>query len=332
MFESEKQQNSLFTTRLFTRYNDRKLIFDAETERVCRGEGVVSGNSSYLHHHRSTCKHPFIPLANPLELQDLRKARRDQHNGKPMSSYAVASRRSVFLGSVNLVLTICLLGFLLYFFQLNGIFSQRGVASTTPPTPQGIYNQATSGMPILDDSLSENSANNWNVSIEKTNLSCGFTNGAYFASTQKVNPEALCVAQSTNFSNFAYQIQMMFTKTATIDGGIVFRADAVNCKLYYFLIDPHGNYWLSLSVQCGGVPDRVLLQGSSASIHTGLNQPNLMAVVALGNTLYLYVNKQYIGKVSDRNLSSGQIGVLATNPTAGPGEVLFRHAQVWQLK
>jgi len=267
-----------------------------------------------------------------LSFKTLRKARQDQHDGKPMSSYAVASRRSAFLSMVNLGLTICLLGFLLYFFQLNGTSSQtqRGVASTTP-TPQGLYNQATSGKPILDDSLSENSANNWNVSTDNANLSCGFADGAYFASTQKNNPEALCVAQSTNFSNFAYQIQVVFTKTATVNGGIVFRANAVNCKLYYFLIDPRGNYWLSLSAQCGGVPDRVLLQGSSASIHTGLNQPNLVAVVALGNTLYLYVNKQYLGKISDRNLSSGQIGVLATNPTAGPGEVLFRHAQVWQL-
>src|SRR5207248_4103174 len=154
-----------------------------------------------------------------------------------------------------------------------------GVAST-PATPQGIYTQATSAKPVFDDSLSQNSANNWNVSTDKANLSCGFTAGAYFASTQKNNPEALCVAQSTNFSNFAYQIQLMFTKTATVDGGIVFRANAVNCKLYYFLIDPRGNYWLFLSVQCGGAHDQLLLQGSSPYIHTGLNQPNLMAVVA----------------------------------------------------
>src|SRR5437763_9948644 len=151
-----------------------------------------------------------------LSFMTLRKARRDQHSEKPMSSFVVASRRSVVLGMVNFVLTICLLGFLLYFFQLNGTFSQtqRGVAST-PATPQGIYTQATSAKPVFDDSLSQNSANNWNVSSDKANLTCGFTAGAYFSSTHQNNPEALCVDHSTNFSNYAYQSLLMFTKTAS---------------------------------------------------------------------------------------------------------------------
>ena len=73
----------------------------------------------------------------------------------------------------------------------------------------------------------------------------------------------------------------------------------------------------------------VIKQGNSSAIQKGLNQPNLLAVVALGNTFDLYVNNRHIDTVTDGTLSSGQIG-LAAEEVRNPTDVLFRNAMVWK--
>ena len=40
-------------------------------------------------------------------------------------------------------------------------------------TPQEVYNQATSGTPVIDDSLSTNDTNSW----DEANGACHFTDG-----------------------------------------------------------------------------------------------------------------------------------------------------------
>ncbi len=72
--------------------------------------------------------------------------------------------------------------------------------------------------------------------------------------------------------------------------------------------------------------------GSSSAIKVGLNQSNLIAIVAHGNTLDLFVNKQYITSVNDSTPSGGGIGVVAfCNAMSKPTEVEFRNAIVWIL-
>jgi hypothetical protein len=69
---------------------------------------------------------------------------------------------------------------------------------------------------------------------------------------------------------------------------------------------------------------------SSSAIHAGLNQPNLIAVVTIGNHFDLYVNQQKINSVNDSTLSSGQINIAAV---AGNDltEVVYQDAKVWTL-
>jgi hypothetical protein len=55
----------------------------------------------------------------------------------------------------------------------------------------------------------------------------------------------------------------------------------------------------------------MLVDKSSSAIHTGLNQPNTIAVLANGITLNLYVHQQKIDSVSDSTYSHGQVGVVA---------------------
>ena len=204
--------------------------------------------------------------------------------------------------------------------------AQQATATAFANTPQGIYNRATSGRPVLDDPLSQNDTNNW---YEGTgNPSCTFTGGAYHASDQTKNNTLYCAASSTNFSNFVYQIRMTIVKGDF--GGIFFRFNIAKFKGYQFNIGQDGKYSLYLSVDSTGTYDQLLRSGSSSFFKTGLNQTNLIAIVASGSNIYLYVNKQYVTSASDSTYNSGQIGVLAGDTTV-PTEVMFRNAQVWNV-
>jgi hypothetical protein len=74
----------------------------------------------------------------------------------------------------------------------------------------------------------------------------------------------------------------------------------------------------------------VLHKDTSAFIRTGLNQANLLAVVARGSNIYLYINQQYITSASDSTYHAGQIGVFGGNYTQAPADVVFSHIQVWK--
>ncbi|HEV2581941.1 MAG TPA: hypothetical protein VGT44_13890 [Ktedonobacteraceae bacterium] len=68
----------------------------------------------------------------------------------------------------------------------------------------------------------------------------------------------------------------------------------------------------------------------TTGFYTGLNQANLIGVVALGNTLDLYANGQRFASQTDSSAVGGEIGVLATAYTQ-PTEVAFSDAKVWTL-
>ena len=206
----------------------------------------------------------------------------------------------------------------------------QATATPTASTPQDLYAQITQSTPVLDDPLSTNGTNNWSEggsSDGKT--SCTFTGGAYHAITQPQNEFTLCVAQATNFDNLAYQVQMTIVKGEF--GGIVFRVDGSQSKYYSFFIDRYGNYTLITSVDSTGTHDYVLRKGTSKFIKQGLNQVNLLSIVAQGSSIYLYINQQYITGASDGKYKLGQIGVFGGNETMAPSDVMFSHLQVWKV-
>ncbi|MBO0783555.1 MAG: hypothetical protein J2P37_32485, partial [Ktedonobacteraceae bacterium] len=76
---------------------------------------------------------------------------------------------------------------------------------------------------------------------------------------------------------------------------------------------------------------KILAGGTSSAINTGLNQSNLLTVIVRGNTIYLYINQQYLTSVNDDVSSIGQIGVAGTNTRGGPVDVTFSELQLWKL-
>jgi eukaryotic-like serine/threonine-protein kinase len=197
----------------------------------------------------------------------------------------------------------------------------------SPSGQQDVYLRATHGSPTLDDPLSRPDGNSWDET-SSSGEGCAFVAGAYHASELQQNNATPCMAQVTNFSSFVYQVRMTILRGDT--GGIIFRATGSTAKYYSLSISQDGSYELVKSVSASGTNDQVLLSGSTRAFKTGLNQANLVAVVAQSNLLSLYVNKQYVAGVSDSSYTSGEIGVLAQDATQ-PTEVAYSNAQVWQL-
>ncbi len=111
-------------------------------------------------------------------------------------------------------------------------------------------------------------------------------------------------------------------------GGIVFRVDDGKGSDYLFRIGIDGSY--TLDIYNNNNLNSTLKRGTSTAINTGLNQSNLLAVVANGSNIDLYVNNQHVDSVSDSTFSQGEIGVAASS-TGNPTEVVFTNAKVWTL-
>ncbi len=212
--------------------------------------------------------------------------------------------------------------------QTNGTATAIAVvtaqAQATATELQNMYTQATSGTPAFSDPLSSNT-NNWDEGSGSNGDTCSFTGGAYHVTEPSPKFYFVCFANSTNFSNFAFQVKMDITKGDA--GGLLFRGDKNNFRTYRFGITKDGFYYLNL-VQ-DSTHSRNLLS-NNAVINTGLNQTNLLTVIARGGSIYLYINQQYVDNIDDGTYSSGQIGLFAQD-NGSPTDVAFTNAQVWTL-
>ncbi len=205
---------------------------------------------------------------------------------------------------------------------------------TTPATPTTLQvTTVTSasiptGTLVLDDPLRDASKGyRW----DQTTLSggrCGFANGAYhIADTQpgiiSCSPEAKVPA----LGNLTFQVQM--TIISGDEGGLAFRVNQSTTQYYYFAVASDGSYHLDLVEGSLNLPSS-LLQGSNAAIKKGLNVPNVLAAVANGSQISLYVNNVLIGKVTDSTYASGQLGLVAGD-MGNTTDVAFSDAKAWKL-
>jgi hypothetical protein len=106
-------------------------------------------------------------------------------------------------------------------------------------------------------------------------------------------------------------------------GGILLRASTSGS--YYFRISQNGYYTLSVCTETGTSCNKILTSRFSGAITQGLHQSNIIAVVARGSRIDLYVNYERVDSVTDGTSSSGQIGFVAEVGS----EVVFSHVRVW---
>src|SRR2546421_6866941 len=174
------------------------------------------------------------------------------------------------------------------------------------------------------DPLSGNSHKyGWNVKS-----TCIFKGGAYHANIPNQHFTDTCVANTSDFFNFVFEVRMTIIKGDC--GGIAFRDDHATDKRYFFEVCQNGYYAFLLYAGGSGVISKVFTNRTSTAIRTGLNQANVIAVVANAGTFDLYANKQKIAGLSDSTFSHGQIGVAAS-ASNDPTEVVYSNAKVWTL-
>ncbi|MBV9231202.1 MAG: hypothetical protein JOZ18_17965 [Chloroflexi bacterium] len=205
-----------------------------------------------------------------------------------------------------------------------------GNAATNTPAPNNAASNPYSpftGTLALDDPLRDNSRGyKWYEGNPYNNTSCQFIGGAYHVSIYQAGLTP-CTAGNTNFSNFAFEVQAKMIKGGDSAEGIIFYVN--NHKSYIFNLFQNGTYGLYLTVNNTDVP-KLLKSGPSSAIKVGMNQTNLMAVVARNGTFDLYVNQQKLDSVSDTTYTKGQIGLDAS--TSGvPAEVVYSNARAWTL-
>lgn len=193
---------------------------------------------------------------------------------------------------------------------------------------QNLYTQATSGTPTLNDSLTSQGSGNWAVYNLPSGETCQFTGGALHAGASKTFG-AFCFAANSNFSDFAYQVDLTILQGDT--AGIIFRANSSATVFYFLSINPNGNYSLAVIGGAAGSSGTNLAVGTSPAIKTGLNQPNELTILARGSTFYIYINQQYVATATDTTASSGKIGVIAANTANQASDVAFTNAKVWPL-
>lgn len=193
-----------------------------------------------------------------------------------------------------------------------------------------LYNQSTSGTPVLDDTLSDNTGNGqWEGGTSPILTGCTFVNGEYHVSEAQQGKFQPCFAHATQFSNIAYQVSITFNKGNRAQGGLLFRADTTKNTYYFFHIGADGSYAFDLYGPNNQAS--TLISGLSTAIIPGFGQANQVAVIANGNHYYLYINQQYVDTVTDNTFTAGQIGVAVINIST-PADATFSNAQVWKLQ
>lgn len=212
--------------------------------------------------------------------------------------------------------------------QTNATATAQAIATATAsvvaanPDP---YPPGGGTLALYDPLRNESIGSGWDTG----SINCTFTGRAYQVSAINIDHSQYCTARSTDFSYFAFEVQMNILQGDV--GGMIFRADAANNSYYIFFVGRNGYY--SLFACKSNICNSLLVSKFSPAIKQGLNQSNTIAVVATGTTITLYVNGKQLASKQDSTFTHGQIGVLASPApnTSDLTEVAYTNVRVWTL-
>ncbi|MBO0796423.1 MAG: hypothetical protein J2P36_36500, partial [Ktedonobacteraceae bacterium] len=200
-------------------------------------------------------------------------------------------------------------------------------ATATASAFSDMLTRATSGKPVLDDPLSDNSGpGKWDEGSPSTNTGCTFQ-GLYNVQEATQGYLQPCIAEASNFSDFSYQISLSITQGYQGRAGLLFHVDSSKKAFYFFHIGTDNTYALDLYQGTGKVD--TLSRGLSYTISAGLNQSNQLAVIAHDTTYDLFINGGYVASVTDGTLGAGKVGVAVID-NGTPVTAQFSDAKVWQ--
>lgn len=201
-------------------------------------------------------------------------------------------------------------------------------ATATATSFVDLYTRSTRGTPVLEDQLIDNTgAGKWDEGSPSPNTGCVFR-GLYNVSEAQQGFLQPCIAEASNFSNFAYQVSLSISQGYRGQAGLLFQVDSSNKAFYFFRINSDNTYAFDLYHSDGQVD--TLAQGFLAATSYGQSQSSQLAVISKDKIYALYIDGNYIAAVSDATLTSGKIGVAVINGGT-PVTAQFSNAQVWQL-
>ena len=178
---------------------------------------------------------------------------------------------------------------------------------------------------MLTDELHDQNHSLW-TGKSNGSSNCSFTNGAYHIHVAPIDNFYDCLG-TTEYTNFVFRVNM--TLIAGGFAGVVFRSTPSNYMYYDFSITNNGLYALSvvLSQQKGSI----LAYGHSSALKAGAGKSSLLSVMALNDSISLFVNNQFITAISDNTYSSGVFGFIANNFRHINADVAFSNAQIWEI-
>lgn len=244
-------------------------------------------------------------------------------------------RRALILGLVAVVVLLILAGsgLLTYNFAVvqpnmraNATATAQAAVTATAyaNSPQGAFTAATSGTPAVIDSLNGQNLNEFSPTSDGH---CDYLNGAFHAREPTSHSFYFCLGNG-EYSNFALQVQMQIHQGDR--GGIIFRANPNTGELYLVDMDINGQFNFYIYKGFQGADSMTLYGGVVPDYNVGLNQTNLVTIVARGEDVFLYVNKVFAGEISDNTYLSGAIGLVASNDTQST-DVAYTNLKIWNL-
>ncbi len=299
----------------FTRYAD-----DSDLTHVSKGDRSPGDELHHAYPQSTTQSQPapLMPITASSRQEILPGTLGER---RPKTSRG--ARITLVVLALLLMLTGAGIGLNYYLVSSRVIPDGLTPTATTEPNP---YTHG--GRLVLDDPLRNNNLGYQWEEGQRDLGGCAFIGGVYHVTQPKNGLFHSCIALNTDFANFVYEVHM--TLVTGNYGGIVFRADRATTHFYYFRIGPDGNYFLTRYVDKDPAHATILASGPSSSINTGLGQTNIIAAVAQGSSLDLYVNYEKVAHVNDNTYSHGQIGVFVGN-SGNAADGVFSDAKVWTL-
>jgi hypothetical protein len=138
-----------------------------------------------------------------------------------------------------------------------------------------------------------------------------------------------------SFADGIFQVEA--TQVAGPDNngyGMVFRLDDSKDDFYIFKISGDGYVWIG-RYHSGGAEAEPLVGEwwfESPAVNRGVNQMNELRVNAEGGNMIFFVNNREVGRVTDNNFASGDIGLLVETLGQGGVQIQFDNFTVTPIE
>jgi len=219
--------------------------------------------------------------------------------------------------------------------QLNATATSK--ANTTAPDTQNPYSPHSGTLALVDAMHDNSKGYKWDEATwddsngGKGKSVCGYSGGAYHI-TRTSKGALVCApeAKPLVFSSAAFEVNL--TIEQGYETGVFIHLDQAQLSGYLFAVNVGGSYVLEAANFNASNPkdqDKIFRSGANSAIKKGLHQTNLLAIVANGDTLSIYVNNQFVDSFPDKTYTNGQIGIYAYGDNAC--DVIASNARVWKL-